>query len=287
MRIKPFISYAREDVNVAQKLYGDLRTAGAQPWIDVEDLLGGQDFELTITNAIRTSSHFLALISANSVNKRGFVQKELRHALEILQTFPPSETFLIPVRLNSTKPRHEILSALHWIDLFPSYQDGFNRLKRSLGFEPPSVAASILKIPEVNTKIAMRSQTNSLFTRDGAGFLTVEAIVKIVLERVQGNQMLLHDPILLFANHYQRTWFVVTEQIAACVLDDNTKSDIYDPLRWECRHRFAMPVEVEAYRKKAGLIHFGSQHREWLYSINLHPDPFHLKSEIEALLKSG
>jgi hypothetical protein len=100
MSARPFISYAREDREIAQRLYGDLRTNLAQPWIDTEDLLGGQDWEPAITKAIQECSHFLALISSNSVNKKGFVQKELRHALELLQSFPPAKSLLF--RFGST-----------------------------------------------------------------------------------------------------------------------------------------------------------------------------------------
>jgi hypothetical protein len=38
---------------------------------------------------------FLALLSQNSVTKRGYVQKELSEALDILDEFPSSEIFII------------------------------------------------------------------------------------------------------------------------------------------------------------------------------------------------
>jgi hypothetical protein len=131
--IAPFISYAREDAVTAGRLYNDVKLAGGDPWLDREKLLGGQNWEAAIRGAIRNSTHFLALISTNSVNKRGFVQKELAHALEILDEFPPNEIFVIPIRLDSSSPKHERLQQLHWIDLFPSYDDGFRQVINSLG----------------------------------------------------------------------------------------------------------------------------------------------------------
>jgi len=40
--MKVFISYAREDVEMARKLYDDLKNAGVSPWMDEEDLLPSQ-----------------------------------------------------------------------------------------------------------------------------------------------------------------------------------------------------------------------------------------------------
>jgi hypothetical protein len=105
--------------------------------LDKEDLLPGQDWESTIHRVIKDSSHVLFLISRHSVNKRGFVQKELRQALDVLREFPPNQIFIIPCRLDDTTPSHEMLAKLHWVDLFPSYEEGLARIARSLGLEPP------------------------------------------------------------------------------------------------------------------------------------------------------
>lgn len=132
-----FISYAKEDEEIATKLYGDLQRLDADPWIDQEDLLPGQDWERAIQKAIKGSSFFLALLSQNSVGKRGYVQKELRTALDYLEQFPPDDIFVIPVRLDESEPQHERLARLHWVDLFPSYNEGLAKICRSMELEPP------------------------------------------------------------------------------------------------------------------------------------------------------
>ena len=43
---------------------------GATAWIDVKDLLPGQDWRHSITTAIRASACFIALLSSASVGKR-------------------------------------------------------------------------------------------------------------------------------------------------------------------------------------------------------------------------
>ncbi|MHC4478849.1 MAG: toll/interleukin-1 receptor domain-containing protein [Planctomycetota bacterium] len=123
-----FLSYAHEDHQAAFRLYGDLRKAGLNVWFDRESLLPGQNWEKEVRKAIRGSRYFLALLSSHSVTKRGFVQKEIASALEILTEFPESETFVIPLRLNACVPSHEKLKELHWTDMFPSWENAIKKI---------------------------------------------------------------------------------------------------------------------------------------------------------------
>ena len=133
MPTRPFISYAREDRETAVRLRNDLLRLGATPWIDAVDLLAGADWQLAISRALRESSHVLVLLSQHSVNKRGYVQKEVREALDILDEFPPDKIFIIPVRLDSSEPGHVKLRTLHWVDMFNGYDAGLEQIARSLG----------------------------------------------------------------------------------------------------------------------------------------------------------
>jgi hypothetical protein len=182
-RIRPFISYAREDLATAKQLLSDLRFLGIEPWLDIEHLLGGQDWEREVRHALRDATHVIAIMSERAVNKRGFVQKELRYALEQLQEFPPGDIFLLPVRLDETSPRHDELLKLHWIDLFPSYYEGFARLAKSLGLAlPPLQYISVHTHYTLEDVLGERASVNnvqvvqahvedidSLFTRGIAG----------------------------------------------------------------------------------------------------------------------
>lgn len=131
-----FISYAKEDQIVAKKLYRHLKEAGLEAWLDSEDLIPGQRWKYEIKKAISNCDYFVALLSSNSVNKRGYVQKELKIALDVLDTFPPSDIFLIPVRLDDCQPTDERLSEIHRVDLFP-FLKGFKKLVKIFGVEMP------------------------------------------------------------------------------------------------------------------------------------------------------
>jgi TIR domain len=43
-----FISYASEDSAEAERLYKDLKNAGAKPWIDKEEITAGMRWKLAI-----------------------------------------------------------------------------------------------------------------------------------------------------------------------------------------------------------------------------------------------
>ncbi len=129
-RVQIFLSYAKEDKDVAKKLYNDLRREGLELWIDTENLLPGQDWKIMISQAIKNSQYFLALLSSCSVSKTGFVQKELKLALELLDEMSPYKIFIIPVRINECRLADNKLQHLHWVDLFPSYKKGLEQILR-------------------------------------------------------------------------------------------------------------------------------------------------------------
>lgn len=112
-----FISYARSDKKKALELYNFLMNEGVSIWIDDKNLLPGQEWKLEIEKAILESKIFIACISNNSVNKRGFVQSELKKALEVADTIPQGDIFIIPVRLDGCEVPHS-LSKYQWVDYF-------------------------------------------------------------------------------------------------------------------------------------------------------------------------
>jgi SIR2-like domain/TIR domain len=100
-KLKVFISYAREDKDRAQYLFNILKEWKLEPWFDQESLLPGQRWENEIDKAIKNSDYYIVLLSKNSTEERGYVQKELKIALEILKKLPKSKIFVIPVCLDN------------------------------------------------------------------------------------------------------------------------------------------------------------------------------------------
>jgi TIR domain-containing protein/SIR2-like protein len=137
--LRVFISYAREDTEAANRLYNDLKLSGLDPWLDKESLLGGENWRIAIKEAIRSSRYFIPLLSSNSVEKIGYVQRELKEALEVLQEFPQSKRFVIPARLDEIKINDEKLSEIHIVDLFPEWKQGIQKILESMGVEDSKV----------------------------------------------------------------------------------------------------------------------------------------------------
>jgi PAS domain S-box-containing protein len=129
---KVFISYAREDFDIAERLYRDLTDAGATPWMDVKNIVAGKRWKSAIQREIRESSVIIVLLSSRALSKRGFVQKEINQALEVWSEVPPDKIYLIPVRVDECTPRHDQLQEIQWVNLFPSYELGLQEIKRAL-----------------------------------------------------------------------------------------------------------------------------------------------------------
>lgn len=123
-----FLSYAKEDKEDAKKIFENLRNHGVNIWADFDSLRPGSKWEIEIKKAIKKSRYFLAVISPNSVSKIGHVQKEINQALNILDEFPEQDIYIIPIRLNECSPSHEKLKELHWVDMFPSWNDGIEKI---------------------------------------------------------------------------------------------------------------------------------------------------------------
>lgn len=124
-----FLSYAKEDRQSAIRLRGALIRHGIKRvWFDEDALKGGDPWADTTLDAIDRSRYFIALLSSRSVKKTGFVQKEIRQAIERLERHPPGAAFLIPVRLDPCHPSHPRLTGIQWTDLFPKWRTGVTKL---------------------------------------------------------------------------------------------------------------------------------------------------------------
>jgi hypothetical protein len=112
---KIFLCHANEDKGKAQQIYNLLKNEGYIPWLDKENLLPGQKWEIEIPKAIRESDFVITLFSNLSVSKRGYVQKEIKLALEVLDEVPDDQIFIIPVRLDECEIPFR-LRGIHYCD---------------------------------------------------------------------------------------------------------------------------------------------------------------------------
>jgi hypothetical protein len=123
-----FIAYAKEDEEAARRLYEELNRAGFSPWMDVRKLLAGQNWPRAIEAAIESSDFFLACFSEKSVRKKGGFQSEIRYALDCARQVPLDEIYIVPIRLDECAVPRTIQHELQYIDLFPDWDAGMERL---------------------------------------------------------------------------------------------------------------------------------------------------------------
>jgi len=88
---------------------------GFNTWIDCKNLLPGQDFDFEITRALDKSSIVIAFVSNNSFNRRGYLQRELKRALDKMKEHLVDDIYLIPVLLDTDVEVPHELKHLHFI----------------------------------------------------------------------------------------------------------------------------------------------------------------------------
>ena len=81
--LKAFLCYTLSDRESVQLIYEGIKSKGIDAWFDVENLVAGQRWDIEISKAIYESEIILVFLSNKSVTKEGYVQKEIKKALDI------------------------------------------------------------------------------------------------------------------------------------------------------------------------------------------------------------
>lgn len=145
--LRVFLCHASGDKPAVTKLYERLVKDGVDAWLDKEKLIPGQDWRVEIPKAVKSSDVVIVCLSSQSVTKEGFVQKEIRFALDAADEKPDGTIFIIPTRLeNCTVP--DRINRFHWVDLF--LDDGYERLFKALIVRATELEITLEKSPILN-----------------------------------------------------------------------------------------------------------------------------------------
>lgn len=120
--LRVFLCHSSGDKPTVRELYQKLSGEGwIDVWLDEEELLPGQDWNREIETALDNSDAVIVTLSSGSISKEGYVQKELRFALDIALEKPEGTIFILPVRLDDCeRPRR--LKPIQGVDYFPLEQ---------------------------------------------------------------------------------------------------------------------------------------------------------------------
>lgn len=156
--LRVFLCHASGDKPAVIELYNRLTKDGVDVWLDKEKLIPGQNWQVEISKAVRNSDVVLVCLSSNSINKEGFVQKEIRFALDVADEKPDGTIFIIPTRLENCHVPERI-SKFHWVDLFE--KDGYVQLLKALQIKASSIDR---KIEPLNITPFSNKRKENVFT---------------------------------------------------------------------------------------------------------------------------
>jgi hypothetical protein len=124
-----FLCHCSEDKPMVREIDRVLKSNGFQPWLDEDDIFPAHLWDREIKEGLRSSHAVIVCLSNMFVRKEGYVQKELRYAIDIANEKPEGVVFLIPVRLENCEILPS-LADLQFIDWFKL--DGPEKILRAL-----------------------------------------------------------------------------------------------------------------------------------------------------------
>ena len=132
--LQVFLAHSSHDKKAVRDIYHLLNLDGFAPWLDEVSLVPGQDGNTKIKRAVQTSQAVAVFLSRNSMDRDGYVHKEIALALDYAERQREGSIFVIPIRLEDcTVPDRR--THLHWVELPEtgfSLGQAYLRLQRSL-----------------------------------------------------------------------------------------------------------------------------------------------------------
>ena len=122
-----FISYSRRgDADFVRQLSEDLRAAGFTPWVDVEQISPGQNWEQVLERSIKEAAAVIYVSSRNSVES-SWMSRELAGVLN-------ASGNLLPVVRDDVGANRlpDPLQRIQWADFRTNYDDGLRSLLSAL-----------------------------------------------------------------------------------------------------------------------------------------------------------
>lgn len=124
-----FMSYARIDAEIVDRIALDLKAEGINVWLDRERLTPGESWVEQIEGAIRRSDFLIFFISRNSLKSK-WAMEEYRTAFSKLKA--SGGTRIIPVLLEEVGELPPFLAHIQYADFTKSYYAGVRSLVKAL-----------------------------------------------------------------------------------------------------------------------------------------------------------
>ena len=140
--LKVFVCHSSGDKPAVRNLHRRLVADGIDVWLDEDKLDPGMDWQFEIAKAVREAHIVIACLSESAINKEGYVQREIRFALDKADEQPEGTIFLIPLRLEACDVP-ERLSRWQYVNIYEA--DGYERLMRALRRRAETLGVGMIK----------------------------------------------------------------------------------------------------------------------------------------------
>jgi TIR domain len=139
-QLQAFLCHSSGDKLAVYQLFQRLKEYNIDPWLDKENLLPGQDWDLEIQKAVRKSDVVLICLSPDFIVKEGYGQKEIKLALDTALEKPEGTIFLIPLKLEKCELPQR-LKPFHAVNYFE--ENGFDKLISALKYRVQSLQGKV------------------------------------------------------------------------------------------------------------------------------------------------
>jgi hypothetical protein len=228
--LKIFISYATEDRERILKLYESLEKDGFHPWMDVKELLAGQNWDLEINKAIKTSDVIMLCLTNVSVAKRGYIRREINKAIDLAQQQLDDDIFVIPARLDEcTVP--ESLSKWQYVDLF--MENGYQGLLKSLNLRADQLSPKVIetnKSKEQNSNsiliVKLHSIAQLVYNQTKLALQENQEILTPALQGLESPELAIQKMVGVFHRQKSRGFFTEQETYLSEILHKIENDDV-------------------------------------------------------------
>lgn len=189
-----FLAHASEDKPYVRNLYKKLKENGLEPWLDEENLMPGVNWDSKIKEAIKNARFFMACFSTQSVSKSGYIQKELKMALNELEQKASDVIYFIPALIEDIELPNINIGTINLRDYQAAKiftEDGLQKLMNHLRQQSDI-------IEEVKRKENPTFQKLRNTISEGK----VESALRMLREYVQGRDEYMINDIVLIMSRY-------------------------------------------------------------------------------------
>jgi tetratricopeptide (TPR) repeat protein len=261
--LRIFLCHASDDKTKVHSLYSKLTADGFDTWLDEENLLPGQEWQIEIPKAVQNTDVVIVCLSKKFIVKEGYGQKEIKLALDVADEKPEGTIFLIPAKLEECKVPDRLIR-WQWVELFK--QKGYMKLKRALNSRAIQLYSSLTQQKDKN---ASNLFANLKLAQKESNW---PAMIRLCNQLMESNP----NNAELYATRAQAHFQQGNDEKA--ILDSTSAIDL------DSRSFLAYQIRADAHRMKRN---YSQSIVDATMSIKIHPNVDAYVARIKSYMQTG